>query len=73
MLAHHLGVQQRPLLPGCERHRLQETLDLAEPQVRELHLALARRGRRALAGEEAGPVCRAEDPVQWFRVRAACR
>src|SRR5580698_5520637 len=48
MLAYHLGVQQHPLPPGHERHRFQETLDLAEPQVRELHRALALRGRRAL-------------------------
>jgi len=68
--AYHLGVQRDPLPPGHERHRFQETLDLAELQVRELHRTLALRGRRALAGEKAGPVGRAEDRVQWSGVQA---
>ena len=56
-----------------ERHRFEESLDLAEPQVRELHRALALRGRRALAGEKDGPVGRAEDRVQWSGVQAVQR
>ena len=54
-------------------HRCQETVDLTEPQSRELHLALPLRGRRALAGEEAGPVGRAQDPVQRSRVQGVQR
>jgi hypothetical protein len=73
MLADHLGVQQHPLPPGCQRHRFQETLDLTEPGARELHLALALPGRRALAGQEAGPVWRAEDRVQRSGVQAVQR
>ena len=46
---------------------------IGAPIVRELHLALALRGRHALAGEEPGPVCRAEDRVQLVSGRAGGR
>jgi hypothetical protein len=75
VLADHLGVQQHPFPfpPGRERHRLQETLDLAGPQVRESCLALAPRGAGALAGQETCPVRRAQDPVQWSGVQGVQR
>lgn len=66
-------MQQHPLPIGGKRRRFQEALDLTEPQPWEPHLALALPGLRALAGEEAGPVWRAEDRVQWFRVQAMQR
>jgi hypothetical protein len=56
MLAHDLRVQQRAVRLAGQRNRVQELRDLLEPHLGEFYLALPRHCRRALSGEERGPV-----------------
>jgi hypothetical protein len=64
MLAHDLRVQQRAVRLAGQRNRAEELRDLLEPHLGDSHLALPRHCRRALSGEEPGPVPWADQAAQ---------